>query len=771
MNRCVLAMLLAVGLVSGCARSRCELPRPQVLRWPRLLPKRYSLSSPAPLSSASSPFQQYTAADFDWTSVQRILILPFGNRSPDARIPEQVRTALTAELQQAGRFEIVVAPLDEPATGAKEVFDRGQFDEAEILQLSRRFQVQGILYGLVTDYRSYAPPMLGISLLLISPGEAVVVASVDGLWDARDQTTVALAADYYHSTQTFPLSLLGSDRVIESPDIFRRFVCRQVAQSLATVPAPTVPPGKRDRDASPLEPGSPAPALSAASGKQTGRRPQPTGPAASSRPKPDAAGLPVRQAANIAPAAELAETRVTHIVLNPRLTGGYNFDSHPGDDGIRLTLEPRNADGRFVPQTRALSIIVSDPAEEGWAARWDLEPAQLEALVPAADVLGQGFHLKLLWSGEPPRHAELLLRAQYLDNDGRTLETDQKILVDLPPRTAWGASPVAARGIALPGPLPPPGRGPAAGAGVATRTGQEIESPAPQFGPKLLPPSSLPPPAPSPAPNAPQAFRDAVFQPHPAGDAFPHPTSTAFPAGFERQVTPPGHGEASRSSITIRPPEKSAGLSLPELPQSKPSNAPREPAPEAALRGETTTGHDREPVPFDLIPRSPLHGVPIDPQTLRNPRFPSTGRPSEFPTTPQTLGVVPAGYERDLGQPPRDDRPGPAAPLRQPSEKSFALPVQAPAPVLRPAVPPTGSPPSNGVAQPPRGDKPTSTISIRCVENSQKPPNAPKAPPDQTKPIRIIRLSGENTEAPTEPKDQWKPASAPETKSSEKAQD
>jgi len=383
--------------------------------------------------------------------------MPFGNRSDHPEITEQMRTALATELQQAGRFEVVVAPLDVEAASSKQVLSSGRFDELEAIRLSRRFQAQGILYGVVTQYHPYSPPRIGVSLLMVSPAEAVVVASVDGLFDAREQSTVDAAADYYNRTQSFPLSLLGSDRVTESPDVFRRFVSHEIAKSLATVAAPTVPPGRLDQGPASNGARRPAtvwsnedrqertgprmerveelssPTSQLPTGQLPGRRSGEMGQRRIYGEIPES-GSPVAWYENREPSAGQTDSRVTHVFMNPRLTGGRNFDSNPGDDGIRIVLEPRNVDGKFVPRAGDLSIVALDPAERGTAARvarWDLQQSQLAPLLRTSEVLGRGFHLKLLWPGEPPRHSELQLYARYVTEDGRSLEADQRIFVDL----------------------------------------------------------------------------------------------------------------------------------------------------------------------------------------------------------------------------------------------------------------------------------------------------------------------------------------------------
>ena len=71
-----------------------------------------------------------------------------------------------------------------------------------------------------------------MSLMLISPAQAVVIAAVDGVWDAREQATADRARADYAQTVNFPETILAADLVLESPDVFRRFVSYSVASRL-----------------------------------------------------------------------------------------------------------------------------------------------------------------------------------------------------------------------------------------------------------------------------------------------------------------------------------------------------------------------------------------------------------------------------------------------------------------------------------------------------------------------------------------------------------
>lgn len=179
-----------------------------------------------------APFQQFVAPNFDWSTVKRVVLMPMANQTAFAHASVEIQTNLAAELQRAGRFDVVVATFDDPGGRARDIFHRGAFDEIELLRIAREYDAQAVLYGNVTQYHPYAPPRVGLSLIMISPGEGVAIASADGLWDARELTTAKQAQSYLQQKLSWRQGLLGLDRPLESPEVYQRFVCEQIATSL-----------------------------------------------------------------------------------------------------------------------------------------------------------------------------------------------------------------------------------------------------------------------------------------------------------------------------------------------------------------------------------------------------------------------------------------------------------------------------------------------------------------------------------------------------------
>jgi hypothetical protein len=152
--------------------------------------------------------------------------------------------------------------------------------------------------------------------------------------------------------------------------------------------------------------------------------------------------LPARPQTPTAPepiSAKPEDKTITHLFVNPLQTGGFDLDSQPGDDGLRVIIEPRNAGGEFVPEAGAVSIVVLDPTREGDAARiarWDFDTSAARQML-AASSPGRGLKVEVPWPNATPVANRLKLFVRYETADGRKLQADREIFVT-PPGEAIG---------------------------------------------------------------------------------------------------------------------------------------------------------------------------------------------------------------------------------------------------------------------------------------------------------------------------------------------
>ncbi len=130
-----------------------------------------------------------------------------------------------------------------------------------------------------------------------------------------------------------------------------------------------------------------------------------------------------------APPAELDQ--VTRIRLNPRLTGGYNFDKKAGHDGIMVVIEPQDAYARYVSLPGPVSVELIDPDQpgvRGQVGKWNFTAGEVQPLLKKT-MMGKGIHLELPWPAGSPTKEQLELKITYQTPRGRKLTATRNLRI------------------------------------------------------------------------------------------------------------------------------------------------------------------------------------------------------------------------------------------------------------------------------------------------------------------------------------------------------
>lgn len=195
-------------------------------------------------------FSQYHHDQFRWSEVSRVLVLPFANDSEYTRCDEEIAKALRSELQQLGKFEVVMASPDDSARLSEKIHRSGRFSEDEMLQQAKIYHADVVIHGTITQYSPYPRPRIGIVLQAVSPMEGKVIASVDGLWDANHLPIAKRAQDYYlqrkkqltpyhDANWIYPDDGHADELALLSPQLYQRWVCSELSAILVQDPMVT----------------------------------------------------------------------------------------------------------------------------------------------------------------------------------------------------------------------------------------------------------------------------------------------------------------------------------------------------------------------------------------------------------------------------------------------------------------------------------------------------------------------------------------------------
>lgn len=128
------------------------------------------------------------------------------------------------------------------------------------------------------------------------------------------------------------------------------------------------------------------------------------------------------------------DQRMTEIAFVRPFSVSLDLDGEPGDDGIRLVLQPRNAAGEFLEQPATLTVSAIDPDLRDDSARlgiWKFTSQQVEESMRRVGV-AKGIHLDLSLSTKMPSAKRVVIFVRYETADGRRLEASHEYYLSAP---------------------------------------------------------------------------------------------------------------------------------------------------------------------------------------------------------------------------------------------------------------------------------------------------------------------------------------------------
>lgn len=138
------------------------------------------------------------------------------------------------------------------------------------------------------------------------------------------------------------------------------------------------------------------------------------------------------------PESRLEQLFTVHKIQLTRLTGGADLDpSKPGDEGIRVDLEPLDDNGDAIKATGDVTIEAVDMSENPAVAigQWHFTPRQMKDAWRSLGPLHE-FVLQCPWQKVTPQHADLTVKVTFRDELTQRLFTAvQEIKVELSPKT------------------------------------------------------------------------------------------------------------------------------------------------------------------------------------------------------------------------------------------------------------------------------------------------------------------------------------------------
>ncbi len=162
----------------------------------------------------------------------RIVVIPFDGPMRTSGERDMITESVALEVQAIpGCAVIIASPDDERLMGENAMGKRGRVDIAVLIAARKRYRADAFLFGTVTHYKPYDPPVLGLNLRILSASTGEVLWAAEGLFDAHDQA-VRKQAENYFTKSGLQKTLYGPDLIFMSPRLFSKFAAGKIISPL-----------------------------------------------------------------------------------------------------------------------------------------------------------------------------------------------------------------------------------------------------------------------------------------------------------------------------------------------------------------------------------------------------------------------------------------------------------------------------------------------------------------------------------------------------------
>ncbi|MCB9914210.1 MAG: hypothetical protein H6828_03545 [Planctomycetes bacterium] len=192
-------------------------------------------------ASCAAPAQQVeclaraqVAPDFATYRIHRVGLLPIDGSALDVGQREVLEAAMFTEFSASTPYEVVpLDPEDLEEIDVGATYLRGRYHPDAVIEVARRYRLDGVFVVTVTDYQFYAPQRLALQIDLVATETGAAVWSSSLHLDATVQDVQRAVQDYYEGSGAMANeSGNGWEIALLSPRLFAQFAAWQVARLL-----------------------------------------------------------------------------------------------------------------------------------------------------------------------------------------------------------------------------------------------------------------------------------------------------------------------------------------------------------------------------------------------------------------------------------------------------------------------------------------------------------------------------------------------------------
>jgi hypothetical protein len=172
-------------------------------------------------------------SDFQTYGLKRVGLLPFQGECLDVESARELQAAFATELSTGSGLEVVpLSQSDLEEVQKSEPFRRGSIKPATVLALAKRYRLDGLFSGTVTDVRGYAPLRLCVDMDLVASETGLSIWSASAQLDASDERVRRGLEQWIRRNRSGSSANEGTEIYLMSPRRFAQFAAAQIAALL-----------------------------------------------------------------------------------------------------------------------------------------------------------------------------------------------------------------------------------------------------------------------------------------------------------------------------------------------------------------------------------------------------------------------------------------------------------------------------------------------------------------------------------------------------------
>jgi hypothetical protein len=163
----------------------------------------------------------------------RIVVVPFASPVSQPEAGQTVTQAVARAMQGALCCDLVSpAPGDERLAAESVLWQSGRVDVDSLVVAQKAYLADAFLFGSVTQYKPYDPPVLGVKLRMLSARTGDLIWAAEALFDSHEADVRSMAARYFEHSGLKD-RLYGPDLILMSPKLYAGFVVSEMVRPLA----------------------------------------------------------------------------------------------------------------------------------------------------------------------------------------------------------------------------------------------------------------------------------------------------------------------------------------------------------------------------------------------------------------------------------------------------------------------------------------------------------------------------------------------------------